>query len=942
MCNSHCGHGWDWQDLSCSSLEIDSLIEKPFDIKAWITVSDESNVFTLTKTIYERVTGSKNCYIEETFELQLELKKFLERKRVLLVLDDVWNLNSKNWGELKSPLESAASGSKIVVTTRNKSIAAKMGTVPNHSLQLLSEEDCWQLFSKQAFNNVEPTAYPKLNEIGIQIVKKCKGLPLAVKSLAGLLNTELNPRKWKNVLQNEIWDLPQEECKILPALWLSYYYLPPHLKQCFAYCSIFPKGYEFQKEILVFLWMAEDLLLPQNNKTLEEVGEEYFDDLASRSLFQKISTCGFTMHDLLNDLATFVAGESCLRFNDNYSKVPLNKIRHLSWKAYKIHDMRKLKDLSENKVLRTLLHLDKGNEVNERFLIHHKRLEKFQCLRVLSLHRVVADMKLLDSIGKLKLLRYLDLSWTEIKEIPCTICSLYNLQTLLLYKCSNLSRLPDSIANLKHLRHLDLSNTEVGEIPDTVCNLHSLHTLLLGSCRKLTHLPTNIEKLINLRRLDISDTSLRETPLQISSLRNLEILSDFVVGTNSGSSIKMLGELQDLRGNLSIRSLEKVENVDDVLEANLKDNKCITDLSLEWGDNNDSQKAREVLNRLQPQTDLERLSIINYGGINFSDWIGDPSFSRIEFMWLSKCKKCHNLPPLGQIPSLKYLTVDGFDMVEKIGDEFYTSGLSPGARPFKSLETLSFKCMPQWKEWSCPEGEVFAQLKELNLMDCPSLTLNEVYFPDTLRSLTCLCIMKCQQVVAALLSKQLPSLCSLRIRDYPELVSFPERRMPTRIHTIQLFGCTNLESFLDEGWPSNLKSLSIGGCGKLFMVRMQWNLQRLTSLTSLDFNCIDEVMNSFPEEGQIPLTLTSLKLSKLNKLRSLNGMAFRQLTSLRDLSIYYCDQLSCLPEEGFPASLSQLDILSCRLLNERCQRDTGQDWSKIARISRIRINNEYI
>ncbi|XP_060671338.1 putative disease resistance RPP13-like protein 1 [Ziziphus jujuba] len=141
--------------------DIDNVImEKSFDIKAWIMVSDESDVFALTKNIYEKVTNSKNCPVEETFQLQLELSKFLENKKFLIVLDNVWSLNSQSWHELKSPFESAANGSKILVTTRNENIASGMGSVPNHFLQLLSEEDCWKLFSKRAINKVDPSSHP--------------------------------------------------------------------------------------------------------------------------------------------------------------------------------------------------------------------------------------------------------------------------------------------------------------------------------------------------------------------------------------------------------------------------------------------------------------------------------------------------------------------------------------------------------------------------------------------------------------------------------------------------------------------------------------------------------------------------------------------------------------------------------------------------------------
>jgi len=122
-----------------------------------------------------------------------------------------------------------------------------------------------------------------IHKYGKQIVKKCKGLPLAAQSLGGLLRGKRDIKDWNNILNDNIWE---NESKIIPALRISYHYLPPYLKRCFVYCSLYPKDYEFDKDDLILLWMAEDLLQPpKNGKTLEEVGYGYFNGLASRSFF---------------------------------------------------------------------------------------------------------------------------------------------------------------------------------------------------------------------------------------------------------------------------------------------------------------------------------------------------------------------------------------------------------------------------------------------------------------------------------------------------------------------------------------------------------------------------------------------------------------------------------------------------------------------------------
>ncbi|XP_060669080.1 putative disease resistance RPP13-like protein 1 isoform X2 [Ziziphus jujuba] len=947
------------------------VMEKPFDGKAWITVSDESDVFTLTKMIYQAVTGSDNCSTTETFQLQHKLEQFLDGKKILLVLDDIWNVNYQTWCALKIPFDSAANGSKIIMTTRNENIASKIGNVPKHELQTISDEDSWQLFSKHAFSSVEPTAYPDLLEvIGRKIIKKCKGLPLAVKSLGGLLHSELDPKAWENILESDIWELPQQENNILPALWLSYYYLPPCLKRCFAYCSIFPKDYTIEKGKLIRLWMAEDLLQPQRNKPLEEVGNEYVKDLVSRSFFHVSSFGGLTMHDLLNDLAQFVSGESCLTLDDNYSgDLMTKKTRHLSLLMYHSCAIKKLRAGCENKVLRTLILLDAVlfKEPVEKFF---PQLQSMQYLRVLSIPRNLhtcnpLSTKLFGSIGSLTLLRYLDLSGSDITKVPDIICSLYSLQTLIMQFCRELTRLPDTIDNLKYLRYLDLSCSAIKRIPDTVCNLHDLRTLKLNGCRQLTLLPSNITMLSNLQHLDIVGTSLRGMAPQLSNLKSLESLGQFVVGKNIESNIKELGKFQNLGGKLCITNLENVVNVEDVSEANLKDKKLIRQLILEWkGDSTeDSHEAWKVLERLQPHTaNLEYLEIRKYKGRSFPGWIGHPSFSCITSVTLSNCKNCCWLPPLGQLPSLEWLWITGFDMVERIGNEFFYDGFSSvDSKPFKSLCSLSFSNMPRWKEWllmgcskeSC--GGVFLNLKDLWFSDCPEL--NGACIPDYLPSLTRLSIFRSSDDLVGSLSRcECPSLDELSLENCLTMKSFPQGRLPSHIKSIRIYECSELVSLSEEGWPCHLNSLHISCCEKV----LGGNLRRLVSLTclwllflpnlkSLDgmgfghlvslrelyISSCDHLQCLVEEDEGLPTSLTSIKLSNLPNLKSLNANAFRNLTSLQNLRITQCEKLLCLPEERLPQSFSVLDIRDCNLLIPRCQKETGEDWPKIAHVPRI-------
>ncbi|KAL7203516.1 hypothetical protein ACSBR2_016738 [Camellia fascicularis] len=291
----------------------------------------------ITKVILDSVT-EQPCSFTTLEQVKSKLNQALAGKKFLIVLDDVWSKKYSYWEDFKSPFSFGAQGSKILVTTRDEAVATMMGSVELHKVECLLYKDCWLLFEQLAFENRSIDANPNLVSIGEKIVEKCKGLPLAIKTLGGLLKSKVRDKEWEDVLQNEIWELSDDENDILPALRLSYHHLPPHLKQCFAYCSIIPKGYEFEEEELVLLWMAEGFIQQQRKKQMEDVGGEYFWELLSRSFFQPSSTgkgSKFVMHDLINDLAHVVARDTCFRLDDKLKDQEqyknLKKARHSSY-----------------------------------------------------------------------------------------------------------------------------------------------------------------------------------------------------------------------------------------------------------------------------------------------------------------------------------------------------------------------------------------------------------------------------------------------------------------------------------------------------------------------------------------------------------------------------------------------------------------------------------
>ncbi|XXG85119.1 hypothetical protein AAC387_Pa11g0268 [Persea americana] len=238
----------------------DERVKTHFTKRMWVCPSEDFSVADVTKKIMEDATGNA-CHLSELNTLQTRLVETLQDELFLLVLDDVWHGDETEWERLRLPLKCGRHGSKILVTTRSEKAAKAMDTNYIHNLKALSHDDCWLLFSRRAFAGREREECTVLEDIGRQIVEKCKGVPLSVKTIGSVMQRKRTAEDWECILQNEIWAILEEADKgILPALLLSYYNLPMHLKQCFAYCSVFPKDHWIQKDMLVQLWMAQGFI----------------------------------------------------------------------------------------------------------------------------------------------------------------------------------------------------------------------------------------------------------------------------------------------------------------------------------------------------------------------------------------------------------------------------------------------------------------------------------------------------------------------------------------------------------------------------------------------------------------------------------------------------------------------------------------------------------
>jgi NB-ARC domain/Rx N-terminal domain len=503
----------------------DPFVKSIFDVMAWIYVSPEFDVVRLTKEVSEFVTGELGSSFDGFSKIQEVLRKELVGKKMILVLDDVWNMQQNDWEMLFLPLK-VAKFVRVLVTSRNDSVVQTLHSVTPYRLNLLPEHECWKLFEHCAFGGKNKAKREWSEEIGRRIIKKCGGLPLAVKCIGGVLHYNRDKESWKEILDSELWE-SDELNPVFRALKVSYYHLPYKLRDCFLFCSLFPKGSRLRKIEIIYMWMAHGFLQPKGRKRAEDLGEEYLDELQMRSFILLGAKGSFILHDVIYDLAKSLSVGEIHTIMDEKSSNLSDKTRHLY-----IKKGNKPCPSFRPCLLRTLFNAS---------LVPHSssiRLTDILLVRVLGLIGSNVDA-LTSSSCRLKHLRYIGIKEVDFEELPDSICLLYNLQTLKLSYCYRLRELPSNISNLVNLRYLHISYAGIEKLPSTlwqvdnlqmlhleecsylklippgISGLRNLHILRLKSCRNLYELPSDIGTLINLKILDLSFSGIRTFPASL-------------------------------------------------------------------------------------------------------------------------------------------------------------------------------------------------------------------------------------------------------------------------------------------------------------------------------------------------------------------------------------------------------------------------------------------
>ncbi|KAH0692368.1 hypothetical protein KY285_019465 [Solanum tuberosum] len=285
-------------------------IVNSFPTRAWICVSQEYNTMDLLRNIIKSIQGCTKetlDLLERITERDLEiyLRYLLKEHKYLVVVDDVWQI--EEWESLKRAFPDGKNGSRVIITTRKEDVAERAdnrGFV--HKLRFLSQEESWDLFSRKLLD--VRTMVPEMKSLAKDMVEKCRGLPLAIVVLSGLLSHKKELKEWEKV-KDHLWKNIKEDksIEISNILSLSYNDLSTALKQCFLYFGIFPQDQVLGADNIIWLWMAEGFI-PRGEERMEDAAEGFLNELIRRSLVQVAKTYWerFTecrVHDLLYDLA---------------------------------------------------------------------------------------------------------------------------------------------------------------------------------------------------------------------------------------------------------------------------------------------------------------------------------------------------------------------------------------------------------------------------------------------------------------------------------------------------------------------------------------------------------------------------------------------------------------------------------------------------------------
>ncbi|KAF7046060.1 hypothetical protein CFC21_055111 [Triticum aestivum] len=878
----------------------DQEVHRHFKLKMWHCVSENFDVIALVKSIIE-LAANGSCYHPGSIELlQKQLEQVIGRTRFMLVLDDVWNEDENKWEDILKPLLCSVGGpgSVIVVTTRSQKVGSIMQTLQPYKLACLSEQDSWELFAQKAYSNGLEKEKAELVSIGRRIVNKCRGLPLALKTMGGLLGSYQQVQEWKAVEESNSTDNVRGKDEIISILKLSYRHLSSEIKQCFAFLAVFPKDYKMDKDTLIQLWMANGFIQEKGTIDLKTRGEFIFNELVWRSFLEdkqeqthndgtrSYVTINCKMHDLMHDLAKDFTDECASIEELAQQRALLQDVYHLQTSDAELEQISGL--CKGRTYLRTLL------ASSESYMDFNYNNYNF-----------------------------LSKSHKDIKELQQVLSSLRALH------CSPTAAVICKAINPKHLRYLDLFGSDIVRLPDSICMLYNLQTLRLINCQELQQLPENMARLIKLIHLYLSGCySLKSMSPNFGLLKNLHILTTFVVGTGYGLGIEQLKGLQHLSNRLELVNLSNIKSGENAKEANLCQKENLSELLFSWDQQIDDEPTdvEEMLQGLEPNSNIQKLEIHGYGGLEISQWMRNPQmFNCLRELKFFDCPKCKSIPVVWLSVSLEILLLEKMDSLITLlcNNLDVESGFISPLQIFPWLKRMMLIDLPRLQIWSensvgMPSDSLvtFPMLEELKIENCPefasiSTTLTVSFLgikgaQGPLEKLKCLTLKGPNRLVTSfrlsisqlMLWKCFHFMEELTIDGCSDLVCWPNEqlRLFDRLRVLCIRYCDKLDGWSHQKGtlPLSLEKLDISDCRSL--AKLPSKLGNLAKLRSLNVSgcsglkALSDGMDGLTSLGELKITESDMKGFP-------HGLLER-LPALERLSILFCPELARRCREG--------------------------------------------
>lgn len=647
------------------------VVKNHFNCSACVSLSQTPKISELLRSLIiqlflsrEEMVPTNIGMIEDGALIQMA-KNYLQSKRYLVILDDVWTVN--DWIDLREAFPDSRRGSRIMLTTRDVEVASALGDGSwTYPLEPLNGEEALVLFYKKAFG--KELCPPSLHPLAQIFVEKCEGLPLAIVAIAGLLAMkDKTLLAWENVYKSLKWQLSNNDMlkSIKSILFLSFNDLPYYLKDCFLYSSIFPEDHLIHRKQLIRLWMAQGFLEEIENMEVEDVAEDYLMQLIHRNMIQLVETNKFgrvktcRIHDLMRELALSKSKEEkfSMVYTGQEGANPGDKIRHLS-----------ICGSGES------FQLDNSMPQLRSFLIFDENVPSSA-----SLHKFISGFKLV---------RVLDLQGAAIECVPSGLTDLFNLRYLNLANTC-VRELPSSIGRLKNLKILDIRNTEMKRLPKGLLKLQKLRHLLL-TCKHASWSER------------FNYFSSIKVPNGVSCLKELRTLFDIEANEEI---IKQVGHLSHLRrfGICKLRAVDGEEMCNSIRKMEHLRNLSVTSI--------DEHEFLQLETLSSPPPNLQKLGL--YGHLEkVPHWFS--SVINLTCLWLSFSGLREDpLSSLHALPNLVFLS---------LSKAYDGQQLTFCSRGFPKLKTLTLITLAQLGHVKIEKGAMPC-IHRINISRCSQLKM---------------------------------------------------------------------------------------------------------------------------------------------------------------------------------------------------------------------------